>query len=110
MKKLLKLAVTNVHFKCNGIWYVQSDGLAMGASLAVLLANVWRTSFDASLQKPEHSENFSRSDQNGKCSDCNRRVTFRGRGVECESCKNWFHARCQKISIEENANMQDEIV
>ena len=35
MKSLQKLAVTKVHIKCNGIWYVQSDGLAMGASLAV---------------------------------------------------------------------------
>ena len=35
MKGLLKLAL-----KCNGIGYVQSDGLAMGASLAVVLANV----------------------------------------------------------------------
>ena len=106
MKNLLKLAVTNVHFKCNGIWYVQSRGLAMGASLAVILANVWMKSFEASLQKPELSENFSRSDQNGKCKNCNRRVTYRGKGVECESCKNWFHARCQKISNEEYANMQ----
>ena len=40
MKSLLKLAVTNVHFICNGIWYVQSDVVAMGSSLAVLLANV----------------------------------------------------------------------
>ena len=109
MKSLLKPAVTNVHFKCNGIWYVQSDGLAMGASLAVLLANVWMKSFDASLQKPELSENFSRSDQNGKCKDCNRRVTYRGKGVECESCKNWFHARCQKISNEEYTNRQDVV-
>ena len=109
MKSLLKLAVTNVHFKCNGIWYVQSDGPAMGASLAVILANVWMKSFEASLQKPELSENFSRSDQNGKCKDCNRRVTYRGEGVECESCKNWFHARCQKLSNEEYANMQDVV-
>ena len=109
MKSLLKLAVTNVHFKCNGIWYVQSDGLAMGASLAVILANVWMKSFEASLQKPKLSENFSRSDQNGKCKDCNRRVTYRGKGVECESCKNWFHARCQKISNKEYANMQDVV-
>ena len=36
-------AVTNVHFKCNVIWYVQSDGLAMGASLPVILANVYET-------------------------------------------------------------------
>ena len=96
IKCLLKLAVTNVHFKCNGIWYVQSDGLAMGASLAVILAIVWMKSFEASLQKLELSENFSRSDQNGKCKDCNQRVTYRGKRVECESCKNWFHARCQK--------------
>ena len=109
MKSLLKFAVTNAHFKCNGIWYEQSDGLAMGASLAVILANVWMKSFEASLQKPELSENFSRSDQNRKCKDSNRRVTFRGRGVECESCKNWFHARCQKISNEEYANMQDVV-
>ena len=101
MKSLLKLA--------DGIWYVQSDGPAMGASLAVILANVWMKSFEASLQKPELSENFSRSDQNGKCKDCNRRVTYRGEGVECESCKNWFHARCQKLSNEEYANMQDVV-
>ena len=109
MKSLLKLAVTNVHFKCNGICYVQSDGLAMDASLAVVLANVWMKSFGASLQKPELNENISRSDQNGKCKDCNHRVTFRGRGIEFESCKNWFHARCQNISNEEYANMQDVV-
>ena len=93
MKSLLKLAVTNFHFKCDEIWYVQSDGLAMGASLAVTLANVWMKSFEASLQKPEFNENISISDQNGKCKECNRRLTFRGSGVDCESCKNWFHAR-----------------
>ena len=58
VKVLLKLAVTNVHFKCNGIWYVQSGGLAMGASLAVIIAIV----FEASLQKPELGENISTSD------------------------------------------------
>ena len=91
------------------IWYVQSDSLAMGASLAVKLANVWMKSFDASLQKPGLGENISRSHRNRKCKDCNRRVTFRGRGVECESCKNWFHAKCQKISNEEYAKMQDVV-
>ena len=38
MKSLLKRAETNVHFKCDGIWHVQSNGLAMGASQAVILA------------------------------------------------------------------------
>ena len=40
MKKLLNFAVSKVHFNCNGLWYVQKDGLAMGASLAVILANL----------------------------------------------------------------------
>ena len=31
LKLLLKLAVTNVHFKYNKKWYCQVDGLAMGA-------------------------------------------------------------------------------
>ena len=39
MKKLLNMAVSKVYFKCNDSWYVQVDGLAMGSSLAVFLAN-----------------------------------------------------------------------
>ena len=45
----------NVHFKCYRILYVQS-GLIMGDSMAVLLANVWIKSFEASLQSSELSE------------------------------------------------------
>ena len=40
MKRLLKMAVGQVHFKYNETWYNQKDGLAMGASLAVILANL----------------------------------------------------------------------
>ena len=39
MKILSRLAVIKVHFKCKKLWYTQSDGLAMGASLAVVFAN-----------------------------------------------------------------------
>ena len=58
MKSLLSLAVTNVtnvHFRCNKMWYTQSDGSAMGASLAVILANLWIKSFEKScrIQKRE---------------------------------------------------------
>ena len=41
MKRLLNLAVSKVYFKCNDSCYVQVDGLAMGASLALILANLW---------------------------------------------------------------------
>ena len=39
-KKLLNLAVSRVYFKGNCLWYVQTDCLAMGASLAVTLAKM----------------------------------------------------------------------
>ena len=58
MKILLKFAVTNVHFKCNGIWYKQSDGLAMVASLAVILAYVWMNPFEAPLQNQSSMKIF----------------------------------------------------
>ena len=51
MKKLLNLAVNKVHFKCNGLWYVQKDGLAMVASLAVILANLWLKEYEPALEK-----------------------------------------------------------
>ena len=41
MKRLLILAVSKIYFKCKDSWYVQVDGSAMGASLAVILANLW---------------------------------------------------------------------
>ena len=47
----MNLAVSNVHFKYNSLWYVQKDGLAMGASLAVILANLWLKEFEPALKK-----------------------------------------------------------
>ena len=50
MKRLLELAVPNVYFKSNESWYCQKDGLAMGASLAVFLANLWMKSWEPQLK------------------------------------------------------------
>ena len=94
MKSLFRLAVTNAHFKFNKI----SDGLAIGASLAVILAKLWMKSFQISLQKPDKGRKNKTPDLKGICIDCNRRVTFRGKGFECESCKNGYHAKCQAIN------------
>ena len=49
MKRLLELAVTNAHFKCNGSLYCQKDGLAMGESLAVILTSLWMKSWEPQL-------------------------------------------------------------
>ena len=45
MKRLLHMAVNHVHFMCNEIWYVQRGGFAMGATLVVILANLWLEQF-----------------------------------------------------------------
>ena len=81
MKNSFRQAMTNVDFKCHGIRYVQSDDLIMGATVAVMLVSVWMKSFEASLQEPELNGKISKSDQNGNCKDCNRRVTFRVKEV-----------------------------
>ena len=79
MKSILRLAVTNVHFKCNKIWYAQSDSLAMGASMAVILANLWMNFFEKSLQKPNEGRENKTPDTKVIRIDCNRRVTFQGK-------------------------------
>ena len=50
MKKLLNLAVSKVHFTCNGLWYVQKGGSSMGASLAIKLANLWLKEYEPALK------------------------------------------------------------
>ena len=37
-------------------------------------------------------------DMKEMCIDCNRCGTFQKKGVECESCKNRFHVKCQTIT------------
>ena len=97
MKILLRLAVRNIQFNYNKIWYTHSYFLAMGALLAAILENLWRKFFEIHLQKPiDGREN--KNDMKRTCIDCNRPITFRGKGVNCESCKNWFHAKCQNIT------------
>ena len=46
------MAASKIIFKCNDSWYVQVDGLAMGAFLAVILANLWLKVFMCDI-RPE---------------------------------------------------------
>ena len=43
------------------------------------------------------------------CIGCSRRVTFRRKGIECESSKNWFHAKWQGITDTEYQTMQETV-
>ena len=106
MKRLLELAVTNVHFKCNESWYCQKDGLAMVASLAVILANLWMKWWEPQLKLQTPKCNTNTQSSTGR--NCEHRVTARSRGVECEVCNRWFHAKFQQISNTENDSMENQ--
>ena len=90
MKRLLNLAVCKVYFKLNDSWYVQVDGLAMGVSLAVILANFWLKEYEFVLRQeiPVGTEIQQIKDKNGLCPCCSRKVTDRSKGVECKRCRN----------------------
>ena len=69
MKRLLNMAVSKVYFKCNDSWYVQVDGLAMGASLAVVAANLWLKELEFALRQeiPVGTEIQQINDTNSLC-------------------------------------------
>ena len=79
----------------------------MSALLAVILASLWMKSFEKSLQKTNEGRENKTPGTKLICIDCNRRVTFRGKEVECESWKNWCHAKHQDITDTEYKTMQD---
>ena len=105
-KRLLEIAITNVHFKCNESWYCQKGGSTMGASLAVILANVWMKSWEpqVKLQTPKCKNNT----QSSTCGNCEHRVTARSRRVVCENCNRWFHAKYQQISNTEYDSIENQ--
>ena len=106
MKRLLELAITNFHFKCNESWYCQKDVSTMGVSLAVILANVWMKSWEPQLklQTPKCKTNR----QSSTCRNCEHRVTARSRCVVCEICNRWLRSKCQQISNTEYDSMENQ--
>ena len=109
MKRLLNLEDSQVHFKCNETWYVQKDGLAIGASLAVILANLWLTQYKTALSRDIPELFLPEKDLNGLFPECNKKVTYRAKGVECECCLNWYHVKCGDISDDEYRNMSETV-
>ena len=79
MKRLLNLAVGQLHFKRNDMWYTQQDVLAMGASLADKVANLWKKEFEPVLRKeiPKNLQANWRSKWHGICPECRKTVTYR---------------------------------
>ena len=109
MKKLLNLSVSKVHFKCNGLWYVQKDGLAMGASLAVILASLWRKEYKHALKKQLPKLTVLCEGNKEVRPRCQIKVTSRTKRVEGEACLNWYHLGCGNISESEYADIAETV-
>ena len=59
-------------------------------------------------------EGYSRNilpekDLNGICPECNKKVTYRSKGVECECCLNWYHVKCGDISDDEYRKISETV-
>ena len=85
-KRLLNMAVDQVNFKCKETWYVQKDGLAVVASLAVNLANLWLKQYETALSRDITEVFLPEKDLNGICPECNKKVKYRSKGVACDCC------------------------
>ena len=101
MKSLLRLAVTNVHFKCNKMWCTESVGLAMGASLVAMLANLWMNCFENSKSKKPRYHWHGIKEHAGNCMDlflyCRKSYDRGHTGVEIiQEVYGWHSVHCQK--------------
>ena len=106
-KRLMHMAASHVHFKGNETWYFQKDGLAVGASLAVILANLWLEQYKTGLSRDIHENFIIEKDLNGTCPECNKKVRYRSKGVEYDCCLNWYHVKCGDLSDDEYRNISE---
>ena len=81
----------------------------MGASLAVILANLWLKEYEFALRQEitVGTEIQQINDKNGLCPCCSREVTYRSKGVECESWRNWYNLKWGKISDDAYASITE---
>ena len=105
------MAVSKVYFKCNNSWYVEVDGLALVASLAVILSNLWLKEYSLALRQEimVGTEIQPSNDKSCLCPCCRRKVTYRSKGVENECCRNWYQINCRKVSDEVYAFMTEVV-
>ena len=48
-------------------------------------------------------------DLHGTCPECNKKDTYRSKGVECECCLNWYHVKCGDISDDDYRNISETV-
>ena len=79
----------------------------MGASLALILANFWFKEYEPALKKEVPKLTVLNEGNKEKCPRCQKKVTYRTKGVECEACLIWYHLGCGNISESKYADIAE---
>ena len=74
----------------------------MGASLAVILANLWLKKYQTALSRDITDIFLPEKYLNGICPECNKKATYTSKVVECECCLDWYNVKCGNKSDDEN--------
>ena len=107
-KDIIRMAVTDVYFMCDGRWYIQTDGVAMGSSLAVILANIWMKSFEERISRqPPDNFNNNGSQDSYPCGTCMLEVLDEGFSICYDDCDQWFYLKCTNLTIRQLKGMDD---
>ena len=108
----MEMTVSDVYFMCENVWYQQTDGVAMGSVLSVMLANLWLFKHEGFLGGDNHfrqeetgntnapEQVFEESSQD-PCGKCGKRVTKRGYSIQCIRCGYWYHRWVPDVSAQD---------
>ena len=81
----------------------------MGASLAVVLANLWLKVYEHAFKKDVTNITVLNEGNKEVCPRCQKKVAYRTKGVECEASLNWYHLGCGNISESEYADIPEKV-
>ena len=101
LKRMMELAVADVWFRCGDHLYIQKDGVAMGAAMAVILANLWLEQFEITIA----SDSKTSTEMKPFCGKGQKIVTKRGYPIQCTMCRSWLHRACSPFSVQEIKSM-----
>ena len=81
----------------------------MGASLAMILANLWLKEYEPALKKEVPKLTVLNEGNKEVCSRCQKKVTYRTKRIKCEACLNWYHLKRGNISESEYADIAETV-
>ena len=81
----------------------------MGASLAVILANLWLKEYGPALKKEVPKLTVLNEGNKEVCPGCQKKVTYRTKGIDFQACLKWYHLGCGNISESEYADIAETV-